>query len=319
MIRITRQGTTSTGSVTDDPSGSVKAHHYRIAGQSLVFQTPVAALSAFAQGEASSSFTEVLARSSEVALLNQDNATLVYQGRAPFENEIQDVACWRQNGHLQLDVSGNPVCSVDAGEDHIHLLNDRSFDDQLNLEVLTGPALILLLAKKGIYCLHAGAVATPLGNIALIAESGTGKSTLSQNADQSWQQIADDILPLHFNERIEILPEFPQLKLESARVASAFTDSLSLDLIVRLVDDPAEQISMKRLPRTDALLQIVRHTVAAKLFDNDQMREHARFAKRLSGEVAVVEMHFPRDLQRLPELRDTITGYLQENAKEALT
>lgn len=37
------------------------------------------------------------------------------------------------------------------------------------------------------------------------------------------------------------------------------------------------------MDRTEAMLQLIRHTVAAKLFDKSVMRAHAKFAKRVSG------------------------------------
>ena len=73
---------------------------------------------------------------------------------------------------------------------------------------------------------------------------------------------------------------------------------------------PSNSISFSVLPRVQAMLQIVRHTVAAKLFDTDTLREHARFAKKVSTLVPVVEVSYPRDLDKLDYLRQSIIDYL---------
>jgi hypothetical protein len=63
-----------------------------------------------------------------------------------------------------------------------------------------------------------------------------------------------------------------------------------------------------------AMLQVVRHTVAAKLFDATTLREHARFAKKVSSLVPVIEVSYPRDLDKLDQLRHSIIDYLRSVA-----
>ena len=305
MIRITKQGNVAKG------KGAVGAHHYRLANNRLIFQQPVKSLAAFSEGPASYSYGEVLARSIDVQILDESNAALEYAGKGQFQNRQQDVACWKQEELRQIDVGNTPVCQINMREGHVHVLNDRPFDDQLNLEVVTGPAMILLMSVDQVYCLHAGAVATPYGNIAFIAESGTGKSTISRHSDDQWCQIADDIVPLQLGAPPMLLPDFPQLKLKNANVVQPQRENVPLNLILRLNNNPVDQPHFRKLPRTEAMLQIVRHTVAAKLFDRAQLKKHARFAKKLSGQVAVVELNYPRQLDKLSALRRSAIDYLQ--------
>jgi hypothetical protein len=82
-------------------------------------------------------------------------------------------------------------------------------------------------------------------------------------------------------------------------------------LIVRLSAQPTEQIGLNALQPVDAMLQIVRHTVAARLFDQDLMREHAFFARQLSLSTPLVELSYPRDMAKLDEVRSAVTGYLR--------
>jgi len=276
----------------------------------VVFQSSVKSLDAFALGPASEAYSEVISRNNVYTLLDQSNAQIRYQGIAPFANSNREVTCWERENVLQLDVDSQPMCRIDPSEDHIHILNDAGFDQPLNLEVVTGPALILLLAQKAIYCLHASAVSSNGGVVVFIAESGVGKSTLSTHQGVDWQQIADDILPVKMSQNPRCLGQFPQLKLSGAVTPGQLAEPVELDLIMHLSAAEVSRVSFKRLSRKDALLQIVRHTVAARLYDNVLLKTHSRFAKRLSGRVPVVELRYPRDLERLADLRRSIIDYL---------
>ncbi len=305
MIRVTSQGLINNG------HANAVAHHYRIAKKPMVFQTSVASLKAYEVGPASSRFSDLLNSVVSHEYLNAKNAELSYQGVAPFNLEFAEVTYWRKNGIAQIDVNAKPVCQIDFVNDHIHVLNDRPFDEGLNLEVIMGPALILLLSMDEIYCLHAGAVATPHGCLAMIAESGAGKSTLSAHVDNSWSQLADDILPLEYVENVELFHRFPQLKLNNASIIDRPNEPLFLKCIFRLIEEPSAQTEFRVLKRTDALLQVVRHTVAARLFDQKMMRSHSHFAKHVTAHIPTIEVSYPRDLTRLEDLRNDISDFVR--------
>ena len=303
-----------------DANQAVDAYHYKIAGQQLVFQSRVGALKHFEIGPVSSSYQEILSnRKVHYERLSASNAKLIYYGSAPFQNKIQDVRYWRMKHLGQVDVGGLPICQIDFSEDQISLLNMNSFDDRLNLEVITGPAFISLLAKQDVYCLHAGAVTTAAGNIALIAESGTGKSTLSAHSSNGvggydWAQIADDILPLTIDrtntKSAYLFPDFPQLKLPNAIAENHAVKNNKLDFILRLNPTPTETIGFRPILGAESMLQLVRHTVAAKLFGDSVMRRHARFSRNVSLASPMFEVSYPRDLDALPDLRKTIIKFL---------
>lgn len=273
----------------------------------MVFESQVAALSRFYVGPASASFSELMFHFPEPSLLDHANAVVFYQGETPIHNRLRQLVYWRKAERAQIDVDGRPICQVDFSEKHIHLLNPASFDARVNLEVIIGPALMVLLAEFNTYCLHAGAITTPVGTVGIIAESGAGKSTLSQHQGPKWRQVCDDILPLQAPSSKELkpalLPKFPQLKLADATVQEPLATNLQLDFILRLNPVPAESISFITLDRRAAMLQIIRHTVATKLFDKSTMQRHARFAKSVCGSVPVLEVSFPRDSAQLGQLR----------------
>lgn len=302
----------------------IEPHRYTIAGQGLVFEDQVASLALFGQELASS---QDRARMEEPYLIEGDphmlfhrgNAKRYYQGQAKFDSRDCDVTYWRRRGVSQIDIDGEPTCQVDFAKQRIHLLNDASFDNRVNLEVVTGPALVMLLAEQDIYCLHAGAINTSAGNIAFIAESGSGKSTLSAHVDKSWRQLSDDILPLQLNkpERIvELFTNFPQLKLDGASVVEPEILPQKLDFIIRINPEPSTDISLKDMSRADGLLQVIRHTVAGRLFGQTLMKRHAKFSKRVAGRVPVLELSYPREIAQLDDLRSTIVEHLNAKNKQ---
>ena len=306
MIRVTSKGFDTSERPTD------VAHHYVLAGQPVVFDSEVQALSAYHTGTATKRFSELLANFTEPEFFNVTNSTLAYHGEAPFENQSRRVRFWRQKRCAQIDIDGQPVCQIDFDEGHIHLLDRASFSDRMCLEIVTGPALMLLLAELRTYCLHAGAVASTAGNIAIVAESGVGKSTLSASFNSSWQQISDDVLPVFLSPDEQnkplMLADFPQLKLKNAVVSSPPETTLKLDYLLRVVPQPSNTIRFQKVEKPAAMLQIIRHTVATKLFDKTLMKQHTYFAKELSSCVPLLEVRYPRDKQRLPELREMIVS-----------
>jgi len=303
MIRITRQG----GLATEQKE---VAHHYSIGGHRVVFDTRVNTLQKFSEGHATLRYSELLGGLPDPVELSSDNAKLQYQGLAPFDQAQREIRCWIQNNNFQLDLEGKPVCRVDLDKKHIRLLSPKPFDDRLNLEIVTGPALMIALAARGVYGLHAGAILAERGAVGFIAESGVGKSTLSSSAEPDWRQLCDDIMPLEQTVDQEgytyFLHDFPQLKLPNSVAPTRPRGETQLGALIRLNAVESREIKFSRLKKAEALLQIVRHTVAAKLFDRSMMKHHVRFAKRLSTSVPMFEVSYPRDLDRLGELRSAI-------------
>jgi len=317
MIRVTKQGhkplAPENGALVDGAAHDLTAHYYTLAGQNIVFETEVNALQAFSDGVGSESYSEILVELAARMPVDEVQGKLTYEGSAPFADVVRNVKCWECDHLIRIDVDDTSICLVDVDNHHIHVLNEESFDQALNLQVVTGPALIILLATKGIYCLHASSIGTQFGNIAFIAESGVGKSTLGAHIDSNWQQLADDILPLHQRGDHYQMFDYPQLKLPRNATELPQPRNSMLDLIIRLSNEESQEMEFTRLPRTEGLIEIVRHTVAAKLFDNALMIEHVRFAKFLSGEVPVVELKYPRNLERLNHLRFAIFKYLRNH------
>jgi len=297
-------------------ASDAQAVQYCVAGQALVCQEAMDGLAAYAVGFTSLQAADLPVKFAEPEIMTMANSTCCYRGKAYFDSKFRDVQYWREDMRGQLDIDGVPMCQIDFSELYIHVLNAEPLGIGLNLELITGPALVLLLSLGSTYCMHAGAVDTAAGCIGIVAESGAGKSTLSQHVDDDWRQISDDIMPLQISNSgsmIEVLADFPQLKLSGNRVRHSDNTRKKLDYLLRINPVPGDSINFSVLPRVQAMLQIVRHTVAAKLFDTRALGQHAGFANKVSTLVPVIEVSYPRDLDKLDQLRETIVDYLISN------
>ncbi len=299
-----------------------QAQVYRFAGEHVLFQTPCTALEKFHVDEAP---VELVVEASMAVQEHLDKEppaankmTEVYQGPAPFGTKERQVTFKRRRRYAQLMFEDSLVCEINFKHNHIHLIRDGGFANMVNLELVTGPAMMAVLAANKTYCLHASAVSTRAGVVAMTGESGVGKSTLAWQAGEGWVQLADDILPIIYHKErrgVQISTQFPQLKLQHACAPGWELDEPNLDLLVRLDPKPAKAISIKPLSKAEGMLQFVRHTVAAKLFDEKVMSRHSKFADYFARKVPVVELSYPRDLLQLTELREQILDYLTELKK----
>ncbi len=303
MIRITGRG----------QAPDTQATHYSAAGQAFACQNAIKGLEAYATGLASVRFTDLLTQFVEPPMLTASNSRLRYVGKAYFDKHFRDVRFWQIGKLGQLDIDGVPVCQIDFDKRHVHVLNCEPLGIGLNFELIAGPALVLLLTQSHTYCMHAGAVDTPVGRIGIMAESGAGKSTLSGHDSSDWSQVSDDVMPVKFNgvdNCIDVLPDFPQLKLPNNVVIDAPKPAQALDYLLRLNPMPSNRIRFSVLPKVQAMLQVVRHTVAAKLFDTVTLEQHAGFAKKISVLVPVIEVSYPREIDQLDQLRESVVEYL---------
>jgi hypothetical protein len=186
-------------------------------------------------------------------------------------------------------------------------------------QVVLGPALILALALQGVWCLHASAVV--FGDTAVIfaGESGWGKSTLARYLGEQagWRRAADDVLPVvPVGNGLMALPHFPQLKLPSgAQPANGLPQRLPVAAVYVLDRDQketGEAITILGLNERDAALALIRHTVAARLFGPDLLRQHMAFCAKVAGQVPVRLLRYPRQFAWLPELRDRLAADLAQ-------
>ena len=148
-------------------------------------------------------------------------------------------------------------------------------------EVLLGPVLILALAARDRYALHASAVAVADGALLLLGPSGSGKSTLARvAAAQGWQRLCDDVTPLgEAAAGFQVWPRFPQLKWDPVLQGDDQELPLAGLIWVERGDGPMQIKPMSKTAATKALL---RDTVAARLFGAQRLQHHLGFCARLA-------------------------------------
>ena len=311
MIIVCRYNSTDLSAVKD-------LFAYEIAGIKVLSSEKIASLTAFSVDSNNRVLDDFVLV--EAHLLCDKKRHLHYQGVAQFNQKLREIDFWRCDDMAQIDIDGVPICVVDLKAQRIIVFNDSAFDSSLNLEVITGPALIMLLIQQGIYCLHAGAVSISdvrglnAKNIVFLGDSGAGKSTLSTHVGEQWCQLSDDILPVSHIRRFIFHDDFPQLKLPNARPQTPSLDggNASLDCIVLLDQQPSEEIALQRLAKPQALLSIIRHTVAIRLFDSTQTKQHLLFAKSLVDCLPVLSVTYPRDIRQLSMLQSAISDSVFE-------
>ena len=295
-----------------------QAQVYRLAGKHVLFQTACPSLKSFHVDEAP---VELVVEASMAVqecldlIVDSNDMQEVYRGPAPFGDRVREVSYRRLENFARIELDDELVCEIDFSNDHIHLIREGGFANSINVELVTGPAMMVLLASLKTYCLHASAVSTRHGVIAITGESGAGKSTLAWQAGEGWQQLADDISPIIYEKGgvgIQLSSDFPQLKLDGASAPGLSLGDAKIDLLLRLNPKAAEVVTFRKLSKSEAMLQFVRHTVAVRLFDEKVMRRHTKFATYFANKIPVVELSYPRDLMQLTELREQIVDYLDQ-------
>ena len=88
-------------------------------------------------------------------------------------------------------------------------------DQDLVTALLQGPIFAMLLELRGIACLHASAVQIESHVVALVGDTGSGKSSVAAHlVARGYPLVTDDVLPVTIEgERCLASPGYPQLKL----------------------------------------------------------------------------------------------------------
>lgn len=127
-----------------------------------------------------------------------------------------------EQGHL-LRFPGVCDFRIDAALQHIEVAPADPSRRPLAALLLPGTCLSLWLGLRGHAVVHANAVASPSGTIALMGASGAGKSTTTALlASRGWTLLADDALRLDVQDgRVRCHPGLRQVRLRRSSAAAA--------------------------------------------------------------------------------------------------
>ena len=191
----------------------------------------------------------------------------------------QKVLIGEQHYAIQLSTD-NKDCYQLTHQTQIYYINKTDIRAQLkhiDITLLMGPVIILNLVLNKVYCLHASAFTINHKTFVLMANSGTGKSTIARYMGQqaNSKRLADDILPVKINNNgLQVLPCFPQLKLTQAQQNKPNATSGS---VILLFAQKSNDTTIKVIDSFNSIKKLINHTVATKLFNNKDLKAHLDF------------------------------------------
>lgn len=289
---------------------------YRMAGQEYYFACPVPELKPFEING-----TELV----EVGLSVPDHQVLACRTLGWVGGEQRQLECWSSPPGVLLKVAGGSDFYI-AYDDRtiLRVDNDREGErsngkvrrsrfTKLDREILVGPAMVLALALRGVWCLHGSATLFQDKLTVFLGESGQGKSTLAAylaaNGGPDWRLVADDILPVTIGSAgVRAWPHFPQLKLSSqAQPGPGLPEQLRLDRIFVLAGaDEDSMPEIQILPPGQAVQMILRHSAGTRLFDPDLLAKHLSFCAQAAGKVPVYRLVYPHRRDMLPIINELL-------------
>ena len=186
--------------------------------------------------------------------------------------------------------------------------------------IALGSPLILALALRGIFGLHAGVVACGEELVAFIGESGAGKSTLARYLDEHgppFRRIIDDTLPVGRDEEggFVALPHLPQPKIAAALQPAALAPERMRLRAIYLLDEvgaSAGGVGIRPLGTAEAAVALVGHTVGSRLFSRDLLSIHLGFCAAMAQAIPVRRLGYPRRFDVLPEVAARLAADLNE-------
>jgi hypothetical protein len=277
---------------------------YRFADQDFYLTRSVAGLSLFekAEGMFLSNILSDLASFSE-----SGNLVLISRTYGWVAGEQRKVEVYGTPFGTILKIEGCGEFAVLSNGEIISKQNPRMELSKLDLEIILGPVLVLALALRGVWSLHASAVMLRDNVLVFLGESGQGKSTLAAYLSQSlgWRLVADDILPVIMDTGVaKVLPYFPQLKLPmDAQPCVDLPDQLPLKHVCILVPaDRSQAPDLRKVTPAYGVRALLGHTAGTRMFDAPLLTKHLEFCTRISDFNSFYELSYPHRKDALPEI-----------------
>jgi hypothetical protein len=241
----------------------------------------------------------------------------VFRGPAWLCGSTREVICGISEDGYELSVGGVGEFRVAPDGSAAVLLSDvRDPTDPTVAEAALGPVLVLALALRGTFCLHASAVASEQGAMLVLGESGAGKSTLAAHltsAGGTLASLTDDVTPFVASAAgVEVRPHFPQLKLSGDRQPACHAPAqlpLRAAYVLEPPEDGEETVSVERLDQPHAAAALLRHTVAVRLFGRELLASYLA-ALAAAPRLPVTRLRYPRRLDVLPAVAATLAADL---------
>ena len=278
---------------------------YRLSGKIIVADQPIAELNHLSIATAKN-----LKMSPIEALEIARQAPLVFDEPGWIGNAWRHVTCYADRSGYRLEVEGvgrfavaedgnNIFCLQNAGQTESHIL----------ITTVLGAPLILALAIKGTWCLHASSIIQKDRLILFMGESGRGKSTLARTLAndpiKNLIRASDDILPIKLKSNsLVALPHFPQLKLGADAQLDPYLPESFPVAAIYVLEQAAQNspVATAALTEKEALLAFVKHSVASLLFDHSGLARHLEFCAAAAKQVPIYRLIYPHRSEAIAEV-----------------
>lgn len=249
-----------------------------------------------------------------------DGGERAYDGWGLIADRQRRVVCHASATGIRLAVEGIATywISPDGGRIAEVEVDTQAAPDTRAVAALGAP-LILALARRGTFCIHASAATFDDKLVAFIGESGAGKSTLARFLDAEggarWRRIIDDTLPLApiGADIAQALPHFPQLKMPDALQPSRLVPE-RMPLRAIYVLGSGSEVNAAPIRPGVATLALAGNTVAGRLFGRSLLGRHLNYCADLATRLSVRHLSYPRELDRLPAVRDALAADLMSQS-----
>jgi len=209
-------------------------------------------------------------------------------------------------GVLHARIANFGHFSIDAERRVAHCVCAPQLDPRLYPDFLLGPPLLLTLALNAQFCLHASVVARGDRAVAILGDSGAGKSTAARVLAKcyGWDRLADDVAAfarLGEGDELQVFGNFPQLK-----VSASDAWRLSPARLCAVIDLRLGKSALGAVPLTmpQVALKLAGRTMAARLFPHAVLEQHLALCAQATRSVQgfdFVYAHTPRALEALGE------------------
>lgn len=216
------------------------------------------------------------------------------------------------------------ICQIHKGQEII--VNSQTGIDETFLRALIlGPAMGILLHQRGRLVLHASAVNINDAAVAFMGHNGAGKSaTTFSFMNNGHPLISDDILSIDFRSGLPVVhPGLPRIKLwpesleiskknmrsfhihPESRKRSCFVDSFyNRDIYLKhvYVIENSEKTFLEELKPQDALLELIRNSYCANIFQNSDQATNLREYAKIVKNVSIKQLNIERSLDKIQEM-----------------
>ncbi|MCC7551751.1 MAG: hypothetical protein KO316_09755 [Methanobacterium sp.] len=206
---------------------------------------------------------------------------------------------------------------------------DLEGSDEINvIPFILGPVMALLLHQRGFLVLHGSSIRVKERAVAFLGYRGNGKSTTAIHLYQDgYPLVTDDILAIKFREEglPVVYPGYPHVRLneDSYNQVKTKTDILTpirtiagkifcdashgfssepVDLERIYVIEKDDKMGISNLKSQDNLLDLVRHSVANRIFQYNTQKENLIHCAQLVNNVTVKKLEVSHSFRKIKEL-----------------